>query len=132
LEFVRRKMIIQRSSLDSLLLNNVCEVRFTRRRPVAGKSSTRRMWCTKSYSLLNSMNGRVSLNYRAPSHPKQINESLNNVLVVWDILMQDYRIISFERCELLQQVPANDSFWEFFNEKIYTMTTEQKINFMNQ
>ena len=125
-------MLIQRESLDSILLNHVCEIRFTRRRPVRGKSPTRRMWCTKSYNLLNSTNGRVGLNYRAPTHPKQINEALYNVLVIWDILMQDYRIISFDQCNLIQQIPADDNFWKYFNENIYTMTTEQKINFMNQ
>ena len=125
-------MIIQRETLDSILLNNVCEIRFTRRRPVKGKSPTRRMWCTKSYKLLNSTNGRVGLNYKPPSGPKQINESLYNVLVVWDILMQDYRIVNFDQCNLIQQIPADDNFWKYFNENIYPMTTEQKINFMNQ
>lgn len=125
-------MIIQRGALNSILLNNVCEIRFIRRRPVAGKSSTRRMWCTKSYSLLSSLNGRVSLNYRPPTHPKKINESQANVLIVWDILMQDYRTVSFDQCNLIQKIPANDDFWKVFNESIYPMTTEQKINFMNQ
>ena len=124
-------MIIQRESLNSILLSHVCEVRFTRRCPVRGKPPTRRMWCTKSYDLLNSINGRVGLNYRPPTHPNQINEAQNNVLVVWDILMQDYRIISFEQCNLIQQIPADDNFWKYFNENIYPMTTEQKINFMN-
>lgn len=125
-------MIVQRATLDSILLNNVCDIRFVRRRPVAGKPPTRRMWCTKSYSLLNSLNGKVSLNYKPPSGPKQVNESLKNVLVVWDIFMQNYRTISFDSCDLIQQIPADDSFWKFFNENLYIMTTEQKINFMNQ
>lgn len=125
-------MIVQRATLDSILLNNVCEVRFARRRPVPGKAGTRRMWCTKNYTLLNSINGRVSLNYKPPSGPKQVNEAQENIIVVWDILMQDYRTISADQCDLLQQIPANDDFWEFFNNNIYPMSTEQKINFMNQ
>ena len=125
-------MIVQRATLDNLLLNNVCEVRFVRRRPAAGKAVTRRMWCTKNYRLLNSINGRISLNYRPPSGPKKINEAVENVLVVWDIIMQDYRTISLDRCDLIQQIPANDEFWKFFNANLYPMTTEQKINFMNQ
>ncbi len=124
-------MIVQRAALDSILLNNVCEIRFVRRIPVAGKSPTRRMWCTKSFSLLNSTNGRVVLNYKPPTGAKKVNESANNVIVVWDILMQDYRVVSGDQVDLLQQVPANDEFWKFFNENIYTLTTEQKINFMN-
>jgi hypothetical protein len=107
-------------------------VRFARRRPATGKAATRRMWCTKNYALLNSINGRVSLNYRPPSGPKKINEAAENVLVVWDIIMQDYRTISLDSCDLIQQIPANDDFWEFFNTNLYPMSTEQKINFMNQ
>lgn len=125
-------MIVQRAALDSILLNHVCDIRFVRRRPVAGKPATRRMWCTKSYNLLNSVNGKVSLNYRPPTHPKQVNESLKNVLVVWDIFMQDYRTVSFDQCDLIQQIPADENFWKFFNDNLYIMSTEQKINFMNQ
>ena len=132
LVFVKKKMIIQRTTLDSILLNNVCEIRFSRRRPVAGKSATRRMWCTKSYSLLNSINGRISLNYKPPSGPKKVNEAQDNIIVVWDILMQDYRTVSADQCDLLQQIPADDSFWEYFNNNIYPMSAKQKINFMNQ
>lgn len=124
-------MIVQRATLDSILLNNVCEIRFARKRPVAGKAATRRMWCTKNYTLLNSINGRVSLNYKPPSGPKQVNEARDNIIVVWDILMQDYRTINADQCDLLQQIPATDEFWDFFNKNIYPMSTEQKINFMN-
>ncbi len=123
-------MIIQRVALDSLLLKNVCEVRFVRRRPGAGDGPTRRMLCTKSYELLASVNGRVTLNYAPPKGPKKINEAAENVLVVWDILMQDYRTISMNSCDLIQQIPDKE-FWEYFNENIYPMSPEQKFNFMN-
>mgnify|MGYP001568783982 FL=1 len=123
-------MIIQRVALDSLLLKNVCEVRFARRTPQAGDSPARRMLCTKSYELLNSVNGRVTLNYAPPKGPKKINEAAENVLVVWDILMQDYRTINMNSCDLIQQIPDKD-FWEYFNENIYPMSPEQKFNFMN-
>lgn len=124
-------MIVQRSSLNSSLLNNVCEIRFTRRIVVPGKANTRRMWCTKSYNLLNSTNGRVTLNFRPPLGPIKINEAADNILVVWDILMQDYRNVSMDSCDLIQQVPADESFWKFFNENIYIMTAAQKFNFLN-
>lgn len=124
-------MKVQRSTLDSILLRNVCEVRFTRKIPVKDKPSTRRMWCTKSYNLLNSTNGKVSLNYRAPTKSKIINEEVNNILVVWDIFMQDYRIINMNECDLLQQIPDDETFWQFFNENLYIMSAEQKAAFMN-
>ena len=61
--FVNYKMLIQKAALDSILLDNVCEIRFPRRIIKKGQAATRRMICTKSLSLLNSVNGRVSFNY---------------------------------------------------------------------
>ena len=124
-------MVIQRLALDNILLSNVCDIRFERKIQTPGKPPTRRMWCTKNYDLLNSTNGRVTLNYRPPTHPKKINEAASNILVVWDILMQDYRTVSFEQCELLKEVPADEKFWVFFNEHIYPMSSDQKLQFMN-
>ena len=124
-------MIVQRATLDNILLNNVCEIRFVRRIPKVGFPPTRRMLCTKSYNLLNSTNGRITLNYRPPANPRQINEALENVVVVWDILMQDYRNVSMEQCDLINEYPANDEFWEYFNNNIYPMSLQQKIQFMN-
>lgn len=124
-------MIVSRSALDSILLKNVCEVRFVRRVPKPGFPPTRRMFCTKSHNLLTSTNGRITLNYRPPSKPPLINEAVENVITVWDILMQDYRNISMNSCELIQQIPANDEFWPYFNENIYPMSTQQKQSFMN-
>lgn len=124
-------MIVQRATLDSILLSNVCEVRFARRDLKAGSSPTRRMLCTKSYNLLNSTNGRITLNYRPPRGPLKINEAADNLIVVWDILMQDYRNINMNQCDLVKQYPVNEEFWTYFNENIYPMSAEQKISFMN-
>jgi hypothetical protein len=88
------------------------------------------MLCTKNYELLSSVNGKISLNFREATHQKAINEAVKNVLVVWDILMQDYRIISLDDCDLIKKIPADEKFWEYFNANIYPMTTEQKVGFM--
>ena len=117
-------------ALEQLLLNNVLDVRFVRRVPVANKPSTRRMLCTKSYELLNSTNGRVVLNYKPPKHQKKLNEQKHNACVVWDILMQDYRIISAEQVNVIRVIPATEEFWTFFNKEIYILNTEQKILYM--
>lgn len=124
-------MIVQRATLDNILLNNVCEIRFVRRAPKIGAPPTRRMLCTKSYSLLNSTNGRITLNYRPPVKPKQVNEAVENIIVVWDILMQDYRNVSMDQCDLIREIPANEEFWKYFNTNIYPMSPEQKLTFMN-
>ena len=124
-------MVVQRSTLDSILLANVCDVRFVRKIPRNGRPLTRRMLCTKSYSLLNSTNGRITLNYRPPTNPPQVNEAKDNIITVWDILIQDYRNINMAQCDLIEQIPATEEFWEYFNDNIYPMSSDQKINFIN-
>jgi len=124
-------MIVQRATLDSLLLNNVCDIRFARRIVKPGQAPTRRMLCTKSLSLLNSVNGRISLNYFPPKNPPHSYLGPDNLAVAWDILMQDYRNINMNECDLISQIPANEEFWIYFNESIYPMSADQKLNFMN-
>lgn len=124
-------MIVTRPTLEALLLSNVLDLRFTRRIPIAGKSPTRRMICTKSYELLNSTNGKIVLNYVPPKRGHQLNETKSNACVVWDILMQNYRVVSADEVEVLKQMPANNEFWQTFNNEIYTMSTAQKIQFMD-
>jgi len=123
-------MAVSVQTLENLLLNNVLDLRFTRRIPLANKPATRRMLCTKSYELLNSTNGRIVLNYKPPRHNKHFNEAKKNACIVWDIIMQDYRIVSADQVTVIRQIPANDQFWTFFNNEIYTLNTEQKILYM--
>jgi len=123
-------MAVSVQNLNNLLLSNVLDIRFIRRDPVPNKPATRRILCTKSYDLLNSTNGRIVLNYRPPKNNKQFNESQVNACVVWDILMQDYRIIPADTATILEEIPANEDFWTYFNTNIYTLSTEQKIRFM--
>jgi hypothetical protein len=118
-------------TLENLLLNNVLDVRFVRRIPIPGKAPTRRMLCTKSYDLLNTVNGKVVLNYKPPKTGKQFSERSEGAVVVWDILMQDYRVVSAEHVQVINKIPADDSFWEYFNKNIYVLNTEQKITFMD-
>ena len=131
MEFAREEMIVQRATLDSLLLNNVCDIRFARRIVKPGQAPTRRMLCTKSLSLLNSINGRISLNYFTPKGPQHSYLGPDNLAVAWDILMQDYRNINMSQCDLISEIPANEEFWMYFNESIYPMSANQKLNFMN-
>lgn len=118
------------STLKSLLLTNVAEIRYVRRIPVPEKGTTRRMWCTNSVALLNSFNGKTILNYHVPKVLPKFNPNEHNIIITWDILMQDFRCINMDSCDLLQSFPANDTFWKYFNENIFTMSTQQKINFM--
>lgn len=124
-------MKITRSSLQSLLLNSVAEIRFQRRTSDPTRAPYRTMLCTNSNSLLYSVNGRTTLNFKPPSRSLKYNPLSKNIVVTWDILMQEFRAVSMDDCELLQEYPANDEFWKVFNEKFYTMSPEQKILYMN-
>lgn len=117
-------------TLTSLLRENVLELKFTRRRPKPGDLPTRRILCTMSEAILLSENGLRILNYR-PAGGRQVNRTLNNAVVVWDILKQDYRCVSTDDCELITQLPGDETFWPYFNTNILSMTAEQKIAFMN-
>jgi len=123
-------MAVSVQTLNNLLLNNVLDIRFIRRNPKPGKPATRRILCTKSFDLLNSTNGRIVLNYRPPKTGKQFNESIKDACVVWDILMQDYRVIPADTAVVLEEIPANQEFWTYFNNKIYNLSTQQKMLFM--
>jgi hypothetical protein len=124
-------MRIAAPTLQSLLETNVLEVKFTRRRPKESLPGTRRMLCTNSSQLLVSENGLSILHYQPAGGGLKYNAQLYNIVVAWDILKQDYRCISADDCELVTQLPADDTFWEYFNETILPMTPEEKINFMN-
>lgn len=121
---------MQRSELDALLLNNVVDVRFDRRRPIFGKPSTRRILCTKSLALLGSSNGRISLNYRPPRTVPKYDPVTKNVIIVWDIFMQNYRTINADSFVVLKVVPANDEFWKYFNETLRNMSANDKMVYM--
>lgn len=124
-------MKTSQATLKNLLLNNVAEIKFLRRRAKPGSALTRRMLCTNSLSLLNSTEGRLALNYKRAVNMPKFNPNTKNLVITWDIFMQDYRCINMAACDLLQVIPANKEFWMFFNQKLAGMNAVQKINFMN-
>jgi len=125
-------MKVSREQLKTILLNNVCEIKFLRRRPLADRSPFRRMMATLSYSLLNSTNGRLTLNFRPTYRPPRFNPAQKNVLTVWDIFMQDYRNVSCDEMEIVATIPANEKFWEYFANVLQKMTPEEKLTFQNK
>lgn len=116
--------------LYQALLNNVVEVRFVRRRQIPGLGAVRRMLCTNNATVLTSPNGRIVLNYRTPANALSYNPAQKNLIITWDILMQDFRTISLDDCEIVRQFAPNDEFWNFFNETIFPMSMQQKFAFM--
>lgn len=122
-----------KTTLDNLrntLRENVCEIVFVRRRPRANKSPVRRMLCTLDQQLLNSTNGRLSLNYRPTSQVLPYNATAKNLLPVWDIFMQDWRMVNMDDCDLVQTIKRDD-FWKYFNETLLPMSMQQKMSYMD-
>lgn len=125
-------MKVSLPTLKNLLLNNVAEIKFFRKQPKPGAAATRRMLCTNSLSLLNSTEGRIALNYKRAINMPKFNPNEKNIIITWDIFMQNYRCINMAACDLIQVIPANQSFWKYFNEKLIMLSAAQKIDFMNQ
>lgn len=89
------------------------------------------MLCTNNTALLTSPNGRIVLSYRTPTHALKFNPAQKNLIVTWDILMKDFRIISLDNCEIIQQHAPTDEFWNYFNQTFYPMSALDKIRYMS-
>ena len=124
-------MITSLANLKTILLDKVCEVKFARRNPKPGRPAMRRMLCTNNIQLLNSLEGRTVLNYAPPRQAPKYNPNQENLIIVWDILMQDFRTINCDTVDLISTLEADDTFWSYLNEKIAPMSAQEKMSFMN-
>jgi hypothetical protein len=125
--------LIKRTELQRLLKSNICDLLVVRRRPerAPGRPELRQMLCTNSMEILRSENGLRVLNYSGSFEPKKVDERKHNLVVTWDIFMQDYRNVSMDMCYLVQKIPADDNFWKFFNENIFPMSPNEKMRYMD-
>lgn len=123
-------MKLSLSGLSALLKSNAAEVRFRRRRQ--GPGPFRRMLCTNDLKLLMSIPGKLALNYRRPTGLPPYNPTAYNLLCVWDIFMQDFRMIPVDAVDVISVIPTTppDAFWNYFNEKLATMSAVEKMSFM--
>ena len=119
-----------RSELDAILKNHVADVRFLRRLPRPGKPQTRRMLCTKSLELLGSPKGRAILNYRPPVGMPIYDPVEKNLIIVWDIFMQNYRQINCDQFSILNKLKDGDEFWAYFDKSLRAMSTSEKEMYM--
>jgi hypothetical protein len=128
-------MFISRENLKALARTHVCEIKFRRRNIITGKPLYRRMLCTSAQNILNTIEGRLTLNYRPTTSPPFTNRAYNpdqhNLVILWDIIMQDYRAINMSFCNLIARVPANEKFWEYFRDNIYQKSSAEKMAWMN-
>lgn len=130
-ECVNPKMKVALPTLKTLLELNVVELKFTRRRPKPGVPPTRRMLCTNSNTILRSEPGRKLLHYQ---DPVKLNPSYNprskNIVIAWDILVQDFRCVSVDDCDVVQIIEDDEQFWKYYNDVLYPMTPQQKTVYM--
>ena len=121
------------STLYNTLLTNVVELKFNRRRPKSNVQSTRRMICTLDNSLLTSEKGVSVLGYKASSGTAAYNTQAKGLVVVWDILMQDWRMVNTESCNIISVIPTVpvEEFWDYFNISILPLSSSQKLAFIN-
>lgn len=122
--------------LTRLCEKNVVELKFVRRNKLR-IPSTRRMLCTLDGLLLNSILGKKLLNFRAPRYAPPYNAASKGLVVVWDIVMQDWRAIPADSCQLVSAIktsPANlqKNFWEYYDKVLKKMTSVQKKSFMDK
>ena len=62
---------------------------------------------------------------------KGIEINQENLIIVWDILMQDFRTINCDTVDLISTLEADQTFWTYLNEHIVPMSAQEKIGFMN-
>jgi hypothetical protein len=124
--------MVSYSSLVAALSNNVVELVFHRRRPKLGLPENRRMLCTLNYDILRSENGRTILNFKEASGTSAYNPQQKGLVVVWDILKQDWRTVNTESCKIISTIPAlpPETFWDYFNKIILPMSAGQKAAFI--
>lgn len=111
--------------------NHLVELKFNRRTKNV-VPPIRRMLCTRDRALLNSALSKEIFNFIPPTQPHPYNAASKGLVTVFDIIMQDWRNIPADQCEVIMAVPTKPEqrFWEFFDKKLRSMTTKQKEQFM--
>lgn len=121
--------------LKKLLENHVAELFFIRRLPKRGWPRNRRMFCTNSFKLLGSLGGKMTLNFKIPTSITPYDPKEEELVITWDILMQDFRAIPLESVYIINAIPVKtqkeiDDFWKYFDERIRPMSSDEKKRFM--
>lgn len=129
-------MKVSALGFKQLLQSNVVEAAFVRRHEKAGWKPTRRILCTLDRNLLSSMAGRVALNFNNPTHPPPYPAQAYNLVVVYDLMWQDWRAVPAETLDVVTVIPSHtkaqqDQFWAYFSAFLSKLTPQNKMAFMN-
>jgi hypothetical protein len=122
--------------LRQLLNSHVVELVFTRRHLKMGYSIGRRMLCTLDKNLLNSLPGKITLNFRMPTQPPAYNAKAYNLIVVWDLFWQDYRAIPVDAVNVVSAIPSRtkkeqEEYWKYHVMRFQNMSAKDKERYMN-
>jgi hypothetical protein len=127
-------MRLGRTALWMLLQTNAAELRFRRRIEKPGFNDYRRMLCTNDQKLLLSAPGKRILNYAPPTSSLKYDPASKNLVVCYDIFMQNFRMINCNDVEVIAVIktsPDPTPFWKYFYERLVDMSAGQKARFMN-
>jgi hypothetical protein len=126
-------MGLSSSSLRQLLESNVVELKFTRKKIVPGRTPTRRMLASLNQTILDSNLGRTIFNFKAPTSQPAYNADSHDLVVVFDMFMQQWRAIPANTTEIIRVIPSDpaEDFWTYFNDVLSKMSGDQKAAFMN-
>lgn len=126
-------MNLSRSALELVLASNVAELRFKRRIRKPGYNDYRRMLCTKDQLLLLSPAGRTILNYQPPTSALKYDPSQKNLVVAWDIFLQNWRMINCDQVDVISVIQSTpqENWWKYFEESIRPMSANEKALFNN-
>jgi len=127
-------MRLGRMALQILLGTNAAELRFKRRIDKPGFKDYRRMLCTGDQRLLKSEPGKRVLNYVPPTSSLKYDPSSKNLVVTWDIFMQEWRMINCNDVDVIAVIktsPDPSEFWKYFYARLVDMSADQKARFMN-
>lgn len=127
-------MRLGRIALWTLLTTNAAELRFKRRINKPGFKDYRRMLCTNDQRLLQSAPGKRIFHYTSPIGTLKYDPSAKNLIVTFDIFMQNWRMINCNDVDVIAVIktsPDPSEFWKYFYERIAEMSTDQKARFMN-
>jgi hypothetical protein len=125
------------ASLKKICQQSVVEIKFKRRNKKLGFPPNRRILCTLNVQLLNGDIGKNILNFVRPTQNPPYNAESKGLVVVWDIIMQNWRAIPAESCEIatffnLTTKADQAKFFNFFDKVVLKMTASQKKNFIDK
>ena len=127
-------MRLGRSALWTLLQTNAAELRFHRRLDKPGFGDYRRMLCTNDERLLQSAPGKLVFHYTSPNHSLKYNPASKNLIVAFDLFLQNWRMINCNDVDLIAVIktsPDPADFWKYFYERLAPMSPAHKAQFMN-